>query len=204
MHFCITIENMILKKPEKEVKEIVNPYSWPENYYMETRPEKRKEILEAQTSAEEAEINKLRMELWERRYKKMRKKQYKDDFLGALLDFLIMVPHANSKLGRKTNIKRAKEALDRLCITKVDYYGRDLLLEELKHTVLLYCCTSMEDRSYSTVFFGVGKMKPEKINKKIVAELDNVGRYIPSVLDLKEEMSLLSEAIILAKEHMGF
>ena len=37
--------NILRNNKEKEVKEIVNPYSWPENYYMETRPEKRKEIF---------------------------------------------------------------------------------------------------------------------------------------------------------------
>lgn len=195
---------MILKKAEKKVEEVVNPYSWPESYYMETRPEARRSILEQQISPEEADINALRMELWNRRYFKMRSKDYKDSFLGAWLDILILIPRMESKFGRKTNIQRVLDSLKRLCIPEADRFGRELLLEELKHTVLLYCCTSMEDRTYSAVFFGVGKMKPEKVNRKIVAELDNVASYVPEQLGLEKEMELLTEAIKLAKVHMGF
>lgn len=211
---------MLLNKVEKEVVEEVNPYSWPENYYMETKPEKRKAILDGRMAGEirdtgvdseaeqkdaskEADDNYLRLELWEHRYEKMRKGDIKDCFLAAWLDLMLLGPMVDSKFGRKNAKRQAIKAIDQMCIPQVEHYGKELLLEELKHTVLLYCCTSMEDRQYSTIIFGFGRMKMDKIKLKLTAELQDVGISIPEKLGLKEEMALLTEAIEMAKVHLG-
>lgn len=194
---------MIIKKAEKKEVVEVNPYDWPENYYMETSPEKRKAILEAQDNPEEAELNKLRMELWNKRYGKTKKGEIKDCFLAAWLDILLTITQVDAKFGRKAVKRQVVNALEQLCIPDVEKYGKELLLAELKHTVLLYCCTSMEDRQYSAIIFGLGRMKTNTINKKLAAELYNVGTYIPAKLELMEEAALLSEAVELAKEHFG-
>lgn len=193
---------MILKKAEKQVVEEVNPYSWPENYYMETRPEQRKAILEGQIR-DGAETDGLRMELWEHRYEMMRKGDYKDCFLAAWLDMLMLIPQVDGRFGKKSARRQVLKALDMMCLSQTEHYGRELLLEELKHTVLLYCCTSMEDRQYSALIFGLGRMKKETVNKKLSAELYNVGTYMPQKLELTEEMALLTEAVALAKDHLG-
>ena len=197
-------KQMIIKKAEKKVVEEVNPYDWPENYYMETAPERRKAILEAREDPAEAEANKIRMALWDKRYEKIRGDQLKDNFLAAWLDMMLVLPQVDSRFGKKKARQQVEKALAQMCIPQVDLYGKELLLEELKHTVLLYCSASMEDRQYGSVIFGLGKMKKDNVRKKISAELHNVGTYIPEKLDLTAEAALLTEAVELAKEHMGF
>lgn len=196
---------MILKKAEeKKIVEEVNPYDWPESYYMETDPEKRLKLLEAQNDPAEAEINKLRLELWNLRYEKMRNGKIKDRFIAGWMDLILMKEQVQGKFGKRGMKKQAQKALELMGIPQTEHFGKELLLAELKHMVLLYCCASMTDRQYSSIIFGFGKMKKEKIDHKIIGELDAVAVDIPGHLELQEESALLVEAIGLAKTHMGY
>lgn len=199
---------MILKKAEeRKVVEEINPYDWPENYYMETDPEKRKAILEArmaQKIAEEEEDNSLRLELWEHRYEVMRNGKIKDTFIGAWMDLMLMKDQSGAKFGKRGLRKQAMKAIDALCLEREDHYGTEILLAELKHTALLYACASLTDRQYGSVIFGFGKMKKEKINAKIVADMQAVAIDVPHNLELIKETALLREAISQAKVHMGY
>ena len=196
---------MILnKKVEKTVVEEVNPYDWPENYYMETDPEKRKELLDGQNDPEEAEINKLREELWHLRYQKLRNGNVKDCFIAGWMDLILMKEQTKGKFGKGRLKKAALKDLELLGLNQVEHFGRDLLLAELKHAALLYCCSSAMDKQYGSIIFGFGKMKSEKINLKIMDDLKAVGWDIPKDLDIVQETALLTEAIELTKEHMGY
>lgn len=196
---------MILKEAEEKNKvEEVNPYDWPESYYMETDPEKRKALLDAQNNPEEAELNKLRRELWDYRYKTMKNGKMKDCFIAGWMDLMLMREQSGARFGKRGLKKQALKALEQMGIFQEEYFGRELLLAELKHMALLYCCASLTDRSYSSVIFGFGKMKKEKIDLKIMADMDAVGRTVPANLELTQEAQLLTEAIYLAKVHMGY
>lgn len=194
---------MLIKKAERKPVE-ENPYDWPESYYMETRPEQRLALLEAQSDPDQEAENALRRRLWELRYEKQRNGQMKDRFLGAWLDLMLLQPQADSRFGRKKARSQAVKALEQLALTQTETFGRELLLAEVKHTILVYCCTSMEDRQYGSVIFGLGKMKKETISKKIDAELCNTGIWLPKKLELEKEAALLTEAVELARLHMGF
>lgn len=199
---------MILKKAEEhKVIEEVNPYDWPENYYMETDPQKRKNILErrmAEGHPEEEQENALRLELWEHRYEVMRNAKIKDCFIGAWMDLMLMKDQSEGRFGKKGLKKQALKAIDAMCLEKEEHYGKELLLAELKHMALLYACASLTDRQYSSVLFGFGKMKKEKIDAKIIADMDAVASVVPKNLDLEQETALLQEAIFLAKVHLGY
>lgn len=196
---------MLLKKAEKKpVEEIINTFDWPENYYMETDPEKRKKILDSQNDPAEEEVNKLRRELFDLRYKKEKNGKMIDRFLGAWMEFLIMKSQLNSVMAKRRLRKDAIRALDMFGIPQVEHFGKDLLMEELKHAVLLYCYASQSDRQYNSIIFGFGKKKKEDVEIKIKSELLLISEKIPEKLEMVEEMKLLTEAIELAKEHMGF
>ena len=196
---------MIFKKvEEKKVEEEVNPYDWPESYYMETDPEKRKQLLEARNDPEEAELNRLRLELWNLRYETMRNGKMRDRFVAGWMELILMREQVKGKFGKRTLRKNALHALEQMGIFQMEHFGKELLLEELKHVVLLYCCSSMTDRQYNSVIFGFGKMKKDTVEKKIMGELRAVIVDIPENLELFDEMALLKEAVELAEIHMGF
>lgn len=197
---------MILKKAEaiKKVEE-VNPYEWPESYYMETEPLKRKALLEERLAMQEEEgLNKLRLELWNLRYETMRNGKIRDRFIAGWMDLILMKDQAGGRFGKKSLRKQAMKALEFMGVFQVDYFGQELLLAELKHMSLLYCCSSMMDKQYGSILFGFGKMKKEKIDGKIMADLSSVGWEIPANLDLVSEFALVTEAINLTKIHMGY
>ena len=166
---CHTIRNMILKKAEeKKVAEEVNPYDWPESYYMETDPEKRKALLDTQNNPEEAELNKLRNELWHLRYQTMKNGKIKDCFIGGWMDLMLMRDQASGKFGKRGLKKQALKAFEQMGLSREAYFGRELLLAELKHMALLYCCASLTDRQYGSVLFGFGKMKKKKLTVRLL------------------------------------
>ncbi len=195
---------MLLKKAEEKAVETTNPYQWPENYYLETDPEKRKAILEVQNNPEEAELNKLRMELWNLRYEKMKNGKYKDTFLGAMLEFLIMRGQSVSAMGKRRMKKDAQKALEMFGIPKAEHFGKELLVEEIKHAVLLYSISSLNDKNYNAVLFGFGKKKKENVEAKITSDLDAVGHEVPEKLEMVEECQILTEAIEQAKAQLGY
>lgn len=197
---------MLLKKAAEPKKEIMeeNPYEWPESYYMEIDAGKRKALLEAQISTgNDSEENRLRMELWEARYKQPKKGGYVDNFMYWLLELLLLSRQMNKTLGKKGQKKQAAKALDILCTNRTEHFGKELIASELKHLMLAYGVLCMEDKSYGNILLGFGKIKKSKLEKKILCEYIAVGEQLPEYLDMKEEFLPVSQAIEAAKRHLG-
>lgn len=197
---------MLLKKaaePKKEDTE-QNPYEWPESYYMEIDAGKRKALLKEQISTgDDSEENKLRMELWEARYKQQKKGGYMDNFMYWLLELLILSRQMNKTFGKKGQKKQAAKALDAFCTNRIDHFGDELIAAELKHLILAYGVLCMEDKSYGNILLGFGKMKKSRLEQKILCEYIALGEQLPEYLDMKEEFLPLSQAIDAAKRHLG-
>lgn len=197
---------MLLKKAAEPKQEVVeeNPYDWPESYYMEIDAAKRKKLLDEQLASEDAdEKDQLRLKLWEKRYKLQKKGDYADNFMYWLLELLLVTKQMNKKLGKKGQKKQAAKALEAFCTDQTEIFDRELIAAELKHLMLTYGMLSMEDKSYGSVILGFGKMNQSNLERKLAAEFDALGTRLPQYLDMKEEFSLLSEAIRMAERHLG-
>lgn len=202
---------MLIKeeKKQEEINAEKNPYEWPKSYYMEIDAGKRRQLLEERIrEGDEGEDNFLRMELWDHRYeviKKIGKKEekYKDCFMAALMQLLMLSDESNRPLFRKRAEKEISKVLKMLGVDKEAHYTRELLLEEIKHLFLVYAVTSMEDRQYSTILFGLGKMKKEKIEQKLIMDIYKIIYELPENTGGQEGFSLIAQAGEMALRHLG-
>ena len=202
---------MLLKeeKQKEEIKEEKNPYEWPKSYYMEIDAKKRRNLLEERIrEGDEGEDNLLRMELWDNRYEIQSKggkksPKYKDCFMAALIQLLMFSEESGRPFFRKKAQKEISELLNLLGVNKESHFTAELLLEEIKHLFLVYAVTSMEDRQYSTIIFGFGKMKKEKIEQKLIGDIYKIIYELPENVGMKEQFSLIAQAGEMALRHLG-
>ena len=197
------------EKKQEEKKEERNPYEWPKSYYMEIDPGKRRQLLEERIrEGDEGEDNLLRMELWDHRYELIKKsgkkeEKYKDCFMAALMQLMMLSDESGRPLFRKKAGREIAGVLKMLGVDQEAHYTRELLLEEIKHLFLVYGVTSMEDRQYSTVIFGFGRMKKEKIEQKLLTDIYKIIYELPENTGMEEAFSLIVQAGEMALRHLG-
>lgn len=184
---------IIEKKKPEEVG--VNPYKWPENYYMETDPASRKEILDEQLRKEDSADLRKMQELFERRYTMNRKKEYKDCFMEACLDLLYLASNLNKAFSAKANKRIAVKAVRQLCLDREAEYGTEILYEELCHLIRCYITICKDDPSYRSVILTVVKMSDERCREKIKRDLKIFAEIIPESLGMEGEFGLLKRAV---------
>ena len=181
------------KKPEEGG---INPYDWPENYYMETDPASRKEILDEQMRKDaKADLGK-RQELFERRYTMNRKKEYKDCFMEACLDLLYLASNLNKAFSSRANKRMAAKAIRQLCLDQEAEYGTEILYEELCHLIRCYIMISRDDPAYRSVILKVVKMDDKQCREKIKRDLKIFAETIPESLGMEGEFGLLKRAVL--------
>ncbi|MBQ1490896.1 MAG: hypothetical protein IIZ39_02955 [Blautia sp.] len=176
---------------------------WTE-YYKEANPVKRRHMLEKAIQDEgETEENKIRKEIYAVRYAKssqVDKKIPADSFLA-----LWMMMEYNKNVGGGLfgmDIKRAqkeirkhlKDAHIQEFLDKGGEYER-LMKEELCHMVRVYMNLSLTDHSYGSTLFGLMKMGSDNLNDKLREDVRAIARDLPARVDMKEELSPVTEAI---------
>ena len=195
---------MLLKKAEVK-KEEINPYDWPESYYMEVDAGRRLSLLEEHLNQEESDtINSLRMELWQMRYQPLKKgNEYKDNFMAGLVQWLMLTIDAARPFSKKRARKEAGQVLVQLGLTSEEHFTRELLETEMKHLFLVYAATCLEDRQYGSLLFGFGRIKKDKVEKKIAEDIRKVGFSLPDLLDMHTEFSVVAAGGRAALRHLG-
>lgn len=198
----------MLFKDQKPPQEERNPYDWPKNYYMEADAGKRLLLLEERVSqGDEGEDNLLRMEIWNRRYESVRRRnsgqKYKDKYLAGLFRLLMLAEESSRSFGKKKVMHETVDVLEQLGISQEEHFTRVLLLEELKHLFLVYAAACMSDRQYSTVMFGLGRMSREKIEQKLADDIYRIIYRLPENMNLQKEFDLLTQAGEMALHHLG-
>ncbi|MCU6763616.1 Uncharacterised protein [uncultured Roseburia sp.] len=195
---------MLLKKAEVK-KEEVNPYDWPESYYMEVDAGRRLALLkEHKKSRETEEIDSLRMELWEMRYQPLKKEnEFKDTFMGGLIHLLMLTIDAARPFSKKRACKEAQKILQQLGLDFKEHFTRELLETEIKHLFLVYAATCLEDKQYGSLLFGFGRIKKDKVEKKIAEDIRKIGFDLPKLLDMQTEFSIVAAGGRAALRHMG-
>ncbi len=189
-------------KNDRPVEELL--LSWPDSYYNEQDPKMRRRMLDAAIgqglSPKEDEV---RDAIFQIRHpdgtKPMSNGAVRDAYMGVWLNLHLIKDSLSSRISRRGNVKRAKEAL---AILKEDeirerfgQLGADLLYHEVVHLAKVYMTLCNEDKQYTSIILGFGRMKEDRIIGKISEDAYTVARAIPEGLGMTSEFALWTKAV---------
>ena len=168
-------------------------------YYRETEPEKRKELLEqAIASGEEPEANEIRKEIWEARYKGLTNDgSLADGYLKfwMALEFNRNAGHKVFGSGRAQ--KEIRQELDDVKFREIcekSELHKELLYRECCHMVKTYMELSESDKAYNSTLFGIMKMSSERAKDKLKADIYDTAVVLPQTLKMEEELGIITRA----------
>lgn len=173
---------------------------WPESFYKEQSQKMRWQMLEeADRRGLTSGDNALRKKFFLARYPHFNKNADSEDlYLKAWMEFRFQSQNAGGFFkGRK-----AKDALRAL--RQMGYFDakteqeKRLLSEEIYHLGLLYTALCYEDKGYTSVLFGFGKMSDDSVGNKIRAEFKTVAIDTPAKLGIADECRLWTDSLLRA------
>lgn len=175
--------------------------TWVERFYLETDREEREELLEQGVKEDGmTKENEFRQKLWERRYvPEKREKGEVDHFIRA---FLSIDTLGRTKQGFFNNkmIKKEIESLrNSLAIDLAEEYGelgKQLHYEEMKQLARTYITICLDDKNFSTMILGVGKLSKDTLNEKIADKIYSLARVVPAMHHFEELVEPFSNALI--------
>lgn len=170
---------------------------WPDNYYLETDAKKRGELIKNQLEGDESEENRIRYRLWEKRYTIPKKGiTGVDYFMKMALTMEKIAELKDSFLGKKAYRKGLLEIRDTFCLDllkeKPAYAG--LWKEEFINLWSLYIEICKDDKNYTSILLGTGRMSKERVIEKLKGDLYRKTVLLPEALDLEEELAPYRQA----------
>ena len=162
---------------------------WTKDFYQETDPVKRQQILKEHTGEEEDWAEEYRNQLWTARYGKRRLQ--KDEFVRCLMELKYLAEGTTLNLGGDRK-KMGAQILSTLCLTEA------MQLEELYNVFLKFIQVSRGGRGFTFLVFGMGQLSEEGIAKKIAEQISAIAFKAPRLLRMEKEFSLLQEAALRA------
>ena len=171
--------------------------SWPDDYYLETSAEKRKAILEAQLASDDSEDNRIRYQLWEKRYTSPKKGfTGADYFMKTIITMETITDDHSIFFRKKRTEKEIRTIRDTFCLDllkeKAEYSY--IWKEEFLHLWRLYIEACKDDRNYSGLIMGTGKMSEKRLVSKLTNDIYQKSVLLPEKLHLSEELSEFREA----------
>ena len=168
-------------------------------YYRETEPEKRKELLEqAIASGEDQEANEIRKEIWEARYTGTTNEGgIADGYLKfwMALEFNRNAGHKIFGSGRaQKEIRRELDDVKFREIRAKSALHEELLHRECQHLVRFYMDLCEKDKNYNSVLCGLITIKKESSEAKMKRDIYETAIRLPKDLNLEEELSLITKA----------
>jgi len=180
------VENEVVVEPQ---------FEWPQAYYLPTDGELRKKALDrAIAEGLEPDQNKIRREIWERRYNSP---AGVDRFLGGYMNLSYYANVVKSNFMARFHKKDIKETQAFLCYDIPDKYGEagsDILYLELYHLIDYYIDVCLKDRKYSGLLMGLGSMKKESLIDKIATDIYRACYCVPLKFGLLPAHELLQKA----------
>lgn len=170
--------------------------SWPERYYEEFDPERRRGLLNEAMAAGEgaAAENEIRRRLWELRYVQPRKNAPLADRYIAL--WLALDRWRKAGLAPRKARAACKELEKMAFLLHPEGDAglvQPLLHSELTHAVQLYLTTCVQS-NYGTMLMGMMRMKDEQIAGKAAKEVAEVTLAVPRWAGLDEAFAPLAPA----------
>ena len=183
--------------------------TWVAQFYEETNPLKRMEMLEAhgedaageeasEEASEEAKSNACRKELWVVRYGNRRPR--KDEFVGGFVDLKGMAEATTIDIGgmRRQQAAKILSALGLSAVRLQDELYKEVLLAELQKAFKRYFEVSRGGRGFTSLVFGMGQLSDEGVAKKLAEQISIIAFKAPRMLRMEKEFALLKEAALLA------
>ena len=189
---------MIRKTINKKQQEIA--LEWPESFYGVSDRAIRKAALEKQIEkGEEPEANRLRMELWEKRYNRRgRDPEGIDYFIRAWLSMKYIYNNRNGVFHGRKMQRDLRKIQEELCLD----WGREsgsqreqVLYDELYHLGGCYIDLCLSDKSYSSIIMGMGQMKASTLQNKIGQEILALAYQLPKLARMEKEFQILTQAL---------
>lgn len=140
--------------------------TWSHDFYRETDPAKRQQILKAHAGEEEAWAEEYRNRLWTARYGKYRLQ--KDEFVKCLMELKYLAEGSTLDLEGDRRRMGAR-ILSALCLAEAmqsEECYQQILLEELYNVFLKFIQVSRGGRGFTSLVFGMGQLSEEGIAKK--------------------------------------
>lgn len=181
-------------QPLGEHKAAEPDLKWPDNYFAELDPQKRKSILDAAKAAD-AEHAAWLEKLFELRYKKGKNGAYADQFLGCFLQLKMTAENLDVMFGERKNRKTVQKNLQKLGLDADSGFPQELMYRELCQVTLRYIKICTIDKNYTSVIWGLGKKSDSRIAEKIRLDLIRIGEAIPGYLHMEQEFQILTRAI---------
>ncbi len=171
----------------------------PELYFEATDMEERAEILSRiKESDAEEEFVKICEELFERRYVSREKNVQKIDYaIRGWVNMKFLPEVARGWFTKKKLDVRVREILNDMGYDVCEKYGalgREIWYKELCNVVRVYIKLCHSDKGYSSIIFGIGKIKKEKLVAKIGEDLVTVTYSIPKEIGMHNEFEQLAQA----------
>lgn len=168
---------------------------WPLNYYMELKPEKRKALLEEQMRQGRSEELEQIEKLFQIRYISDKKGNYADTFMRSYLELRMTAEKMDVMFAERRNKKIVLQALHHMQADGTSEIPEELVYQELCHLISLYVQSSVTDKNYTSILWGMFKNSDEKILEKMRRDLAMIGEALPEMLHLETECRILSKAI---------
>ena len=164
--------------------------TWSHDFYRETDPAKRQQILKEHIGEEEAWEEEYRDRLWTARYGQRRLQ--KDEFVKCLMEL--------KYLGGDRK-KTGARILSTLCLAEAmqsEEGYQKILADELYNVFLKFIQVSRGGRGFTSLVFGMGQLSEEGIAKKIAEQISVIAFKAPRLLHMEKEFTLLREAALRA------
>jgi hypothetical protein len=181
----------------EEVKRRV--LNWPDCYYKERDPVIRRMLLdEAESQNLTPEDNVFREQLFSKRYEGFHPARgaKADRYLALWMDMRYSGQGGTGSLFSRGNIRRIRKSMESIGYTKdLTHEQQNLLYQELYHLGMLYIALCQEDKGYSALFFGMGKISDTQLVHKIGAEFRLVASTALEVLGAEDTYPIWKSAI---------
>ena len=185
----------INKMQDFDEKQEEAKFEWPQAYYLPTDGGVRKMAL-GRAIAENLEPhkNKIRSEIWERRYNDP---AGVDRFLAGYMNLSYYANVVKNNFLAKFHKKDFQQTQTFLCYDIPDKYGvegQEILYLELYHMIDYYIDICLKDKKYSGMLMGLGTMKKTSLINKIANDLFKVSFCLPTELAIAPAHTLFQKA----------
>lgn len=169
-------------------------------YFDTTDRQERRNILDRiKARGEEEEFVQICEELYEHRYISREKKAVQEIDYGirGWINMKFLPEVARGWFSKKGLRSKVEEIMDDFGYNVCDKYGvrgREILYKELCNVIKVYIKLCQSDKGYSSILFGIGRIKPEKLMAKMGHDIVTVSYSIPKEIGMIKEFEQLAQA----------
>ena len=173
--------------------------TWIEKYYREIDKKERKRILEQGIEEDGMTMeNELRKKLWEIRYGRREKETVEVDHYIRGWMSMYYLKRALRSMFRKKNLQKSKEEISSDwgmdAIQEYGEAGERVFYQELCNMTRLYLTLCAEDKTYSSVLLGIGRMKNASLIAKMAREVFTLAYEIPRQSEMEDTFRIFTKA----------